>query len=127
MADSWNATELGSDDVYAGAERVAEFIGGIAGKIVATGKLVGKSLAALHRSDMNELAESATAAMNEGAALAQTTANYVRRAADYLGTHDRRQIARNLGRVVRQHPTEALAVAVAMGFFVDRMMLRRRG
>jgi len=127
MADTWNATEIGGEDFFDGVERVAEIVGGTAGKIVATGKLVGQSLGALHRSDMIELADTATAAIQEGAAVAQTASTYAKQAANYLETHDRKQIARDFVRLVRRHPTESLAVAVAMGFIVDRMLLRRRG
>jgi ElaB/YqjD/DUF883 family membrane-anchored ribosome-binding protein len=127
MADTWNATEIGGQDFFDGVERVAEIVGGTAGKIVATGKLVGQSLGALHRSDMNELTDTATAAIREGTAVAQTASTFAKQAANYLETHDRKQITRDIVRFVRRHPTESLAVAVTMGFVVDRLLLRRRG
>ena len=127
MDDALNATGVGQTDWHDGACRVAEIIGGTAGKIVATGTIVGEKLGALHRSDMNEIDDAANSAIREGKTLAKDAIDFARHATDYLGSHDRRQIVRDVGRLVRDHPAEALAVAAAIGFLVDRVMLRRRG
>ena len=74
---------------------------------------------------LERTAQALRSKMPEGASeYAQPAVEAMERAADYIRTHDLKEMGNDLTSTVRQHPGPSLIAAVAVGFLVG-VMLRR--
>jgi hypothetical protein len=105
--------------------RMGEVIGGTAGKIVHSGKVVYEKLDSQHRSDMRKIRKAASEIESKSAALSREVSEVSGTVVNYVRTHTASEMAGDLERVAKRYPAGALAIAAAAGFLFERMLLRK--
>jgi len=105
--------------------KAAEFIGGTAGKIVGTSRNVYRKLDMRHREDMRALRKAGGEIEQEVATLSDTAAEISGSVKRYFRSHDARDIAQDAVALAKRYPKQSLAIAVVMGFLVEKALLKR--
>ena len=111
MSDAWNQMRANGHD--GNMERAADLMGRAVGTIAAL-----RAAAAV-------LADSLRGSEARQAIASVAGDNASDRIARYVRTHDAAAVARDLERTVRRYPVQSLAVAVVIGFLLERAVLRR--
>lgn len=109
-----------------GLTKTAEAIGGTVGKVVHAGRSVYTTLDSRHKKDMSTIHEVTSEAQRKAAAISSGISEFSENVVGYFRTHNASDMAIDLERTAKRYPVQALTIAAAAGFLLERALLRRR-